>query len=110
MPVNLTTPIVPSVPSYDKVHMDNLVISIEKTDYGKITLQARIRLYYQDSITGIKTFSDDFKEIYIEDTQVWITEKAAQGDMRGVEAATKIKEILSLIVATQTNWGNSTIS
>lgn len=110
MPVSLVIPVVPTAPSYDKIHMDNMVFSAEQTDYAKVSVQARIRLYYEDPITKAKSFSPDAKDIFIEDAQAWATQLAMAGDMRGVDAANYIKLMVSLLAATQTPWGSSTVS
>lgn len=110
MPITLTTPYIPAVPQFDKVHLDCLTIALEKTDYAKTNIQARVRLYYQDPISNVKTFSQETREISIPDAEAWAIQLAGQGDMRGVTAAGYIKEIVALLVATQTEFGNSTVS
>lgn len=50
MPVVLQTPVVPAAPSYDKVHLDHLTITQEQTDYSKVVIQARVRLYNQQGL------------------------------------------------------------
>lgn len=110
MPVVLNTPVVPQVPSFDKVHLDNLVITLEQTAYAKTNIQARVRLYSQDPTTGVKTFSMEPQDIFIEDAEAWAIGLYQQNDVRGLEAANKIKDILSLLVSTQTPWGASTVS
>jgi len=110
MPVVLNTPVIPAAPSFDRVHLDNLVITLEQTEYAKTNIQARVRLYYQDPVTGVKTFSAEPKEIFIEDAEAWAVGLYQQNDMRGVEAAAKIKDILALLVSTQTPWGATTVS
>lgn len=110
MPITLQTPYVPAVPQYDKVHLDHLTITLEKTDYAKTQIQARMRLYYQDPVSGAKTFSTETREIYIPDAEAWAIQLAGSGDNRGLDAAGYIKEIVSLLTATQTNLGDSTIT
>lgn len=110
MPITLTVPYVPSVPTFNKVHLDALSIALEKTDYAKTNIQARVRLYYQDPVTNVKTFSTETQEVSIPDAEAWAVSLAQQGDMRGVNAAGYIKEIVALLVATQTTLGASTVS
>jgi hypothetical protein len=109
MPVSLNTLYVPEVPSYDKVHLDHLTITLEKTDYAKTQIQARVRMYYQDNL-GRKFFSSEHRDIFIEDAEVWITTLNENGDTRGLEAEAHIKGIVSLLVETQTTLGETTIS
>lgn len=109
MPVMLNIPVTPPAPVYDKVHMDNLVITSQQTDYAKTSVSARIRLYYQDPVTGIKTFSPEAQDIQIDDAEQWATQLAMQGNMGGVSAAQKIKDILALIVNTCTTYGATTV-
>ncbi len=109
MPVILTTPYVPTVPQYDKVHLDHLTITLEKTDYAKTQIQARVRMYYQGE-DGVKHFCPEHKEIVIDDAQAWVMQLAMQGDMRGVEADTHIKSIVALLVETQTNLGGTSVA
>lgn len=108
MPVILNTPYVPTVPQYDKVHLDHLTITLEKTDYAKGQIQARVRMYHQGE-DGIKHYSSDHKEIFIDDAAVWVTQLAMEGDMRGVEADNHIKAIVALLVETNTNLGTTTV-
>ena len=110
MPVLLTTPFVPPAPSYDKVHLDHLTVTLERTTYAKTQIQARVRLYYQDPVTGDKTFAPDTRDVSILDGEQWATALAMQGDMRCVEAANAIKQIVALLVATETDLGNTTTS
>lgn len=110
MPVVLSTPVVPNVPSYDKVHLDSLSITLDRTDYAQTHIQARVRLYYQDPNTLVKTFSLDTYDIVIDDAEAWATALATGGDMRGVDAGTAIRQIVALLVATETTLGNSTVS
>ena len=109
MPVVLQTPYTPSVPTYDKVHMDHLTITLERTEYAKTRIQARVRPYYQDPVTGKKSFSPEHTEIAIDDAEQWIIGLAQQGDLRGVEAEVHIKSILALLVETCTSLGNANI-
>lgn len=109
MPVILTTPFVPTAPVYDKVHLDHMTVTLEKTDYAKTQIQARIRLYKQDPETGVKTFSTETHDIFIEDAVVWATDKAMQnGDMRGIDAGNHITSIVALLVEICTNLGGAT--
>ena len=109
MPVVLSAPYVPTVPTYDRIHLDHMTIVLEKTNYAKTSIQARIRPYYQNE-AGEKTFCPDSKEIYIDDAEAWAIQKAqSTGDMRGVEAANHIKAIVSLLVETQTDLGDTEI-
>jgi hypothetical protein len=109
MPIVLQNPYVPSVPAYDKIHLDHLTIVLEKTNYSKTSIQARIRPYFQDPETGEKSFCPDSKEIYIDDAEAWAIEKAqTTGDMRGVQAGDLIKQIVALLVETQTDLGGVT--
>jgi hypothetical protein len=109
MPVILNTPIIPAVPEYDKVHLEHLIVTLEKTNYAKTQITAKLRPYYQDS-NGNKIFSTDAVDILIEDAEQWITQLALQGDMRGVEANDHIKAIVAFLVETKTNFGTTTIS
>lgn len=109
MPVLLTNPYVPEVPQYDKIHLDHLTITLEKTDYAKTQIQARIRMYFQGE-DGVKHFSSESKEIFIDDAQAWVVQLAMQGDMRGVEADNHIKAIVALLVETQTNLGSTSVA
>lgn len=110
MPVVLQTPVVPNAPSFDKIHLDALTIALEKTNYAKTTIQARVRLYYQDPVTGNKTFSSETREIAIDDAEAWAVALAGSNDLRGVQAAQYIKEIVALLVSTHTEFGSSTVS
>lgn len=110
MPVLLTNPYVPPSPSYDKVHLDHMTITLERTNYAKTQIQARVRLYYQDPTTGEKTFSPDTRDVVIDDGEQWATALAMQGDMRGAEAANAIRQIVALLVSTSTGLGNATTS
>lgn len=110
MPILLNTPYVTPVPTFDRVHLDSLVIALDKTDYAKTSIQARVRLYHQDPITGIKSFSTETRDVSIADAELWAIGLAQTGDMRGVTAAGYIKEIVALLVATQTDLGTSTVS
>lgn len=110
MPILLNSPYTPPVPTFDRVHLDSLVIALDKTDYAKTNIQARVRLYYQDPVTNVKTFSTETRDISIPDAELWAIGLAQQGDMRGVSAAGYIKEIVALLVATQTDLGASTVS
>ena len=110
MPVTLNTPYVPPAPTYDKIHLDHLTITLERTDYAKTQIQARVRMYYQDPNTGVKTFSPDTKEVSILDAEQWVTNLAVQGDMRGVQAADAIKQIVALLVAAATDLGDTTVT
>lgn len=110
MPIVLNSPYTPVVPSFDKIHLDSLVIALEKTEYAKAQIQARVRLYSQDPVSGIKTFSQEVREISIPDAEAWAISLAQQNDMRGLTAAGHIKEIVALLVATQTEFGNSIVS
>jgi hypothetical protein len=109
MPVILNTPYVPSVPQYDKVHLDHLTIMLEKTDYAKTQIQARVRMYYQGE-DGVKHYSTEHKEIFIDDAGAWVMQLAMGGDMRGVEADNHIKAIVALLVETMTNLGTTTVA
>ena len=109
MPVILNTPYVPEVPQYDKIHLDHLTITLEKTDYAKTQIQARVRMYYQGQ-DGVKHFSSESKEIFINDAAAWVTQLAMQGDMRGVEADNHIKAIVALLVETQTTLGSTLVA
>jgi hypothetical protein len=109
MPVILNTPYVPSVPQYDKVHLDHLTIMLEKTDYAKTQIQARVRMYYQGE-DGVKHFCPEHKEIFIDDAGAWVLQLAGAGDMRGVEADNHIKAIVALLVETMTNLGTTTVA
>lgn len=104
MPVVLQTPHVPNVPVYDKVHLDHFTIVLEKTQYAKAQIQARIRLYYVDE-NGVKIFSDDAREINITDAEAWVLDLHSQGNERGVEAMEHIKAIVALLVETCTPYG-----
>lgn len=110
MPVTLTTPVVLATPPFSEVHMERLTVDLENTEYARTTITARIRLYYRDPITGLKTFALDHFDINIPDGEAWARELALKGDMRGIAAATEIKNILSLLVSTHTNWGNTTVA
>lgn len=110
MPITLTTPYVPEVPQFDKIHLDCLTIALEKSEYAKTNIQARLRLYYQDPVSGVKTFSTETREISIPDAEAWAIGLAGQGDMRGITAAGYIKEIVALLAGTQTDLGTSTVS
>lgn len=110
MPIILDTPFVPPAPSYDKIHLDHLTITLERTNYAKTQIQARVRLYYQDPDTGDKTFSPDTRDISITDGEQWMMSLAIQGDMRGIEVANAIKQLVALLVATETDLGNASIS
>ncbi len=104
MPVVLQTPHVPNAPAYDKVHLDHFTIVLEKTQYAKAQIQARVRLYYVDE-NGVKVFSDETKEISISDAEAWVLELDSQGNGRGVEAMEHIKAIVALLVETCTPYG-----
>jgi hypothetical protein len=108
MPVILNTPYVPTVPQYDKVHLDHLTIMLEKTDYAKTQIQARVRMYYQGE-DGVKHFSSEHREIFIDDATSWVTQLAMGGDMRGVEADNHIKAIVALLVETMTDLGETQV-
>jgi len=110
MPITLNSPYIPNVPQFDKIHLDALTIALEKTNYAKTNIQARIRMYYQDPVTGAKTFSTETREISIPDAEAWAIELAGQADMRGIQAAGYIKEIVALLVSTQTDLGNTVVS
>lgn len=110
MPIILETPYTPASPEYNKIHLDHLTITIEKTDYARTQIQARVRPYIQDPITGVKTFSSAATEIVIDDAEAWATELAMAGDMRGAEAANYIKLIVSLLVETKTTFGSTSVS
>jgi hypothetical protein len=109
MPVVLTTPYTPTVPTYDKIHLDHITIVLEKNNYAKTSIQARVRPYYQDPNTGEKTFSPDATEIYIDDAVQWAVNLAQVSDMRGIEAEGHIKAIVALLVETETSLGGTTI-
>lgn len=108
MPVVLQNPYVPAVPSYDKIHLDHLTITLERTDYAKTQIQARVRPYYQDA-EGKKTFSPEAQEIFIDDADAWAAQLAGTGDMRGVTAGDHIKAIVGLLVDTRTDLGSTEI-
>jgi hypothetical protein len=110
MPVVLQTPYTPTVPTYDKIHLDHLTIVLEKTNYSKTSIQARVRPYYQDPVTMEKLFSPDSHEIYIDDADAWAYGLATNGDMRGAEAGGHIKAIVALLVETQTTLGTAIVA
>lgn len=110
MPITLASPYAPAVPSFDRVHLDALTVALEKTDYAKTQIQARVRLYSQDPVSGVKTFSQEVREINITDAEAWAIGLAQQSDMRGVTAAGYIKEIVALLISTQTEFGSSVVS
>ena len=110
MPVILQTPYTPNVPTYDKIHLDHLTVSLEKTNYAKTQIVARLRPYYQDPVTNEKTFSPDTKDVVIEDAEAWAIAMAqTSGDMRGVEAGNHITSIVALLVETSTNLGTTQV-
>lgn len=109
MPVVLQNPYVPAVPTYDKIHLDHITITLEKTQYAKAQIQARVRPYYQDPDTGEKSFSPDAQTIVIDDAEAFAIELAGQGDMRGVDAMNNIKAIVAFLVETKTSLGSTQI-
>lgn len=109
MPIVLQTPYVPSVPTYDKVHLDHLTITLERTVYAKAQIQARIRMYYQDPVTLEKHFSPDSKDIVIGDAEQFAVSLFQNGDTRGIEAMEHVKAIVAFLVETQTEFGATTI-
>jgi hypothetical protein len=110
MPIVLQNPYTPTVPTYDKIHLDHMTVSLEKTVYAKTQIVARVRPYYQDPVTGEKSFSPDHREIVIDDAEAWAVQKAqTTGDMRGIEAANHIKAIVALLVETSTDLGSTTL-
>jgi hypothetical protein len=109
MPVILNTPVERPVPTYDKVHMDSLIISIERTDYAKAALKMRLRLY-TGADGGTKEFDTAYKDIEIPDVEKWVMDHIQNGDMRGAAAMQNIKEIVALMVETESPWGNAVVS
>jgi hypothetical protein len=106
MPVILETPFSPPVPTYDRIHLDHLTLTIEKSSYAKAQIQARVRMYYQHPETNEKFFSQDYKEIFIGDAEAFAMNLAQVGDMRGISAMNNIAELVGILVETQTNLGN----
>lgn len=96
MPVILITPVAPPAPVFTAVHLESLIISLERTEYANAAIKARLRLYCQDA-QGKKTFDEKFHDIEIADVEKWVTEKAMAGDLRGVAATTNIKEIVAFL-------------
>lgn len=109
MPVSLEVPVTPTIPVFDKVHMEGLNISIECTDAAKSALKMRLRLYSADA-NGVKTFDTNFYDVEIPDVEAWVVSHVAAGDTRGAQAMQHIKEIVALIVETESPWGNAVVS
>jgi hypothetical protein len=96
MPVLLVTPVAPPAPVFTGVHLESLMVSLERTEYANAALKARLRLYYLDG-KGCKVFDEKFYDVELQDVEKWVTEKAMAGDMRGVAAMTNIKEIVAFL-------------
>ena len=109
MPVSLVDPVKPTIPVFDKVHMEGLNISIECTDAAKSALKMRLRLYSVDG-KGVKTFDTEFHDVELADVEAWVMGRVANGDTRGAQAMQHIKEIVALIVETESPWGNAVVS
>lgn len=107
MPVTLQTPYTPPAPNFDKVHLEHLVISLEKTNYAKTQISARFCLYALDENNN-KIFSDEKWEIFIEDAAAFMLDLAQNGDMRGVQADESIRQLVAFLVETKTNLGVAT--
>lgn len=108
MPIVLQTPVVPAVPSFDKIHLDFFTITLERTNYARAVIQARVRLYYQDE-QGNKIFSTDTQDISIDDAEQFAIQLAQQGNMNGVSAMQHIKELVALLTVQCTTYGNADI-
>lgn len=109
MPVKLVTPVQEAAPIFDEIHLENLVISLEQTAYGKAAVKARLRLYRRE-VDGSKTFDTKFTDITIADAEAWATESALAGDMRGANAVNNIKALVALLVETNTAYGATVVS
>jgi hypothetical protein len=109
MAIVLENPFTPPTPVYDKVHLDYLTITLEKTNYSKAQIQARVRLYATDPSTNEKTFSPETRDISIADCEAFAMSLAQSGDMRGASAMNNIKELVAFLVDTSTDLGKTTV-
>lgn len=109
MAITLENPYTPPAPTYDKVHLDHLTITAEQTDYGKVQIQGRVRLYFQDE-NGVKIFAPDTRDIVVEDAMQLAISLAAGGDNRGVDAVVHITSLVMLLIELKTPLGVSIVN
>ena len=107
MPIILSSPVIPQGPSYDRVHLSELHITLQEDDYSKASISGSVRLYYQDGVTGKKYFSSETRPFYLDDAEDFARVLALSGDNRGIESIASIKSITSLLIEKATDLGNN---
>jgi hypothetical protein len=100
-------PIVQVAPAWNRVNLDSLTVVDSRKD-GKMTIQARIRLYYEDA-NGVREYAKEHQDVYITDADSWAAVLFAAGNQKGTKALTEIAKLTSLLVKEFTNWGNTTV-
>lgn len=81
MPITVSQPVVVTgeTITYDKVVIDSLNVSVERSEGMRVVVNLHFRLYGINS-QGKKVFEDNQRSITIPDYLAWAAEQAATGD------------------------------
>jgi hypothetical protein len=107
MPITLETPVVLETPIvFEKLHLDELTITLERTQAAKVSLLMRVTPY--TIINGQKVFAESKTlTTSVPDAEQLAATLAAGGDMRGVQAIQQVEELVALLVEATTNLGEA---